>query len=80
MQTILVLSAPGSLFVACQAVSTLLGLTESSEILHLLPVERVKNSACSVVLRDFPSYGKELTCLIRRSMLMPFCELSVLLH
>lgn len=43
MQTILVLSAPGSLFVACQAVSTLLGLTESSEILHLLPVERVKN-------------------------------------
>uniref|UniRef100_A0A8C2Y8I8 UTP20 small subunit processome component n=1 Tax=Coturnix japonica TaxID=93934 RepID=A0A8C2Y8I8_COTJA len=33
----------GSLFVACQAVSTLLSLTESSEVLHLLPVERVKN-------------------------------------
>uniref|UniRef100_A0A8C4VGI6 UTP20 small subunit processome component n=1 Tax=Gopherus evgoodei TaxID=1825980 RepID=A0A8C4VGI6_9SAUR len=33
----------GSLFVACQAVSTLLSLAESSEILHLLPVERVKN-------------------------------------
>lgn len=37
------LSAPGSLFVACQAVSTLLSLVESSEILHLLPVERVKS-------------------------------------
>uniref|UniRef100_A0A8C0GJE3 UTP20 small subunit processome component n=1 Tax=Chelonoidis abingdonii TaxID=106734 RepID=A0A8C0GJE3_CHEAB len=33
----------GHLFVACQAVSTLLSLAESSEILHLLPVERVKN-------------------------------------
>ncbi|KAM6301905.1 small subunit processome component 20 homolog isoform 2-T2 [Podargus strigoides] len=33
----------GSLFVACQAVSTLLSLAESSEILHLLPVERVKS-------------------------------------
>uniref|UniRef100_A0A8B9NWC6 UTP20 small subunit processome component n=1 Tax=Apteryx owenii TaxID=8824 RepID=A0A8B9NWC6_APTOW len=32
----------GNLFVACQAVSTLLSLAESSEILHLLPVERVK--------------------------------------
>ncbi|KYO17523.1 small subunit processome component 20-like protein [Alligator mississippiensis] len=31
-----------SLFVACQAVSTLLSLSESSEILLLLPVERVK--------------------------------------
>lgn len=40
----------GSLFVACQAVSTLLGLTESSEILHLLPVERVKN-----LVTTFPS-------------------------
>lgn len=37
------LSASGSLFVACQAVSTLLSLAESSEILHLLPVERVKS-------------------------------------
>ncbi|XP_074683053.1 small subunit processome component 20 homolog isoform X1 [Strix aluco] len=40
----------GSLFVACQAVSTLLSLAESSEILHLLPVERVK----SLVI-NFPS-------------------------
>ncbi|OXB75402.1 UNVERIFIED_CONTAM: hypothetical protein H355_010604 [Colinus virginianus] len=40
----------GSLFVACQAVSTLLSLTESSEILHLLPVERVKN-----LVTTFPS-------------------------
>ncbi|XP_061213380.1 small subunit processome component 20 homolog [Neopsephotus bourkii] len=40
----------GSLFVACQAVSTLLSLTESSEILHLLPVERVKS-----LVTTFPS-------------------------
>lgn len=33
----------GNLFVLCQAVSTLLSLEESSEILHLIPVERVKN-------------------------------------
>ncbi|KAH0616783.1 hypothetical protein JD844_028173, partial [Phrynosoma platyrhinos] len=32
----------GNLFVACQAVSTLLSLAESLEILDLLPVERVK--------------------------------------
>ncbi|KAM8820065.1 small subunit processome component 20 homolog [Eudromia elegans] len=32
----------GSLLVTCQAVSTLLSLAESSEILRLLPVERVK--------------------------------------
>uniref|UniRef100_A0A8C4U4T8 UTP20 small subunit processome component n=1 Tax=Falco tinnunculus TaxID=100819 RepID=A0A8C4U4T8_FALTI len=44
------LSAPGSLFVACQAVSTLLSLAESSEILHLLPVERVKS-----LVTTFPS-------------------------
>uniref|UniRef100_A0A8C4U3G8 UTP20 small subunit processome component n=1 Tax=Falco tinnunculus TaxID=100819 RepID=A0A8C4U3G8_FALTI len=40
----------GSLFVACQAVSTLLSLAESSEILHLLPVERVKS-----LVTTFPS-------------------------
>ncbi|XP_067415819.1 small subunit processome component 20 homolog [Emydura macquarii macquarii] len=40
----------GGLFVACQAVSTLLSLAESSEILHLLPVERVKN-----LVTTFPS-------------------------
>nr|XP_056703398.1 small subunit processome component 20 homolog [Euleptes europaea] len=40
----------GSLFVACQAVSTLLSLSESLEILHLLPVEHVKNLVCT-----FPS-------------------------
>uniref|UniRef100_A0A8B9R1B4 UTP20 small subunit processome component n=1 Tax=Anas platyrhynchos TaxID=8839 RepID=A0A8B9R1B4_ANAPL len=40
----------GHLFVACQAVSTLLSLAESSEILHLLPVERVKN-----LVTAFPS-------------------------
>ncbi|KAM9389678.1 small subunit processome component 20 homolog [Phaethornis superciliosus] len=40
----------GSLFVACQAVSTLLSLAESSEILHLLPVERVKR-----LVTTFPS-------------------------
>ncbi|XP_053108089.1 small subunit processome component 20 homolog isoform X2 [Hemicordylus capensis] len=33
----------GSLFVTCQAVSTLLTLAESLEILDLLPVEHVKN-------------------------------------
>ncbi|XP_076967884.1 small subunit processome component 20 homolog isoform X2 [Tamandua tetradactyla] len=33
----------GTLFVLCQAVSTLLSLEESSELLHLVPVERVKN-------------------------------------
>uniref|UniRef100_A0A8D2CR22 UTP20 small subunit processome component n=1 Tax=Sciurus vulgaris TaxID=55149 RepID=A0A8D2CR22_SCIVU len=33
----------GSLFVLCQAVNTLLSLEESSELLHLVPVERVKN-------------------------------------
>ncbi|XP_060101236.1 small subunit processome component 20 homolog [Heteronotia binoei] len=40
----------GILFVACQAVSTLLSLSESLEILHLLPVEHVKNLVCA-----FPS-------------------------
>uniref|UniRef100_A0A8C0AVP8 UTP20 small subunit processome component n=1 Tax=Buteo japonicus TaxID=224669 RepID=A0A8C0AVP8_9AVES len=40
----------GHLFVACQAVSTLLSLAESSEILHLLPVERVKS-----LVTTFPS-------------------------
>ncbi|KAM6293789.1 small subunit processome component 20 homolog [Porphyrio hochstetteri] len=40
----------GSLFVACQAVSTLLSLAESSEILRLLPVERVKS-----LVTTFPS-------------------------
>ncbi|XP_065514435.1 small subunit processome component 20 homolog isoform X1 [Caloenas nicobarica] len=40
----------GSLFVACQAVSTLLSLVESSEILHLLPVERVES-----LVTTFPS-------------------------
>ncbi|XP_054845011.1 small subunit processome component 20 homolog [Eublepharis macularius] len=38
------------LFVVCQAVSTLLSLAESLEILHLLPVEHVKNLVCT-----FPS-------------------------
>ncbi|XP_031318808.2 small subunit processome component 20 homolog [Camelus dromedarius] len=33
----------GSLFVLCQAINTLLSLEESSELLHLVPVERVKN-------------------------------------
>ncbi|ERE90078.1 putative small subunit processome component 20 like protein [Cricetulus griseus] len=33
----------GSLFVLCQAVNTLLSLEESSELLHLVPVERVKS-------------------------------------
>jgi hypothetical protein len=33
----------GVLFVLCQAVNTLLSLEESSELLHLVPVERVKN-------------------------------------
>ncbi|XP_015276790.1 PREDICTED: small subunit processome component 20 homolog [Gekko japonicus] len=37
----------GILFVACQAVSTLLSLSESLEILHLLPVEHVKNLVCT---------------------------------
>ncbi|KAL1774813.1 small subunit processome component 20-like [Sigmodon hispidus] len=32
----------GSLFVLCQAVSTLLSLEDSSELLHLVPEERVK--------------------------------------
>nr|XP_048691400.1 small subunit processome component 20 homolog isoform X3 [Caretta caretta] len=40
----------GGLYVACQAVSTLLSLAESSEILRLLPVERVKN-----LVSTFPS-------------------------
>ncbi|XP_046921722.1 small subunit processome component 20 homolog isoform X1 [Lynx rufus] len=35
--------AKGNLFVLCQAVNTMLSLEESSEILHLVPVERVKN-------------------------------------
>uniref|UniRef100_A0A673V841 UTP20 small subunit processome component n=1 Tax=Suricata suricatta TaxID=37032 RepID=A0A673V841_SURSU len=35
--------AKGNSFVLCQAVNTLLSLEESSEILHLVPVERVKN-------------------------------------
>ncbi|XP_019587661.2 small subunit processome component 20 homolog [Rhinolophus sinicus] len=33
----------GNLFVLCQAVNTLLSLEESSELLQLVPVERVKN-------------------------------------
>lgn len=33
----------GNLFVLCQAVNTLLSLEESSELLHLVPVERVKH-------------------------------------
>ncbi|XP_037702214.1 small subunit processome component 20 homolog isoform X2 [Choloepus didactylus] len=33
----------GNLFVLCQAINTLLSLEESSELLHLVPVERVKN-------------------------------------
>uniref|UniRef100_A0A8C0NC01 UTP20 small subunit processome component n=1 Tax=Canis lupus familiaris TaxID=9615 RepID=A0A8C0NC01_CANLF len=33
----------GNLFVLCQAVNTLLSLEESSELLHLVPVDRVKN-------------------------------------
>lgn len=33
----------GDLFVLCQAVNTLLSLEESSELLRLVPVERVKN-------------------------------------
>ncbi|XP_062989767.1 small subunit processome component 20 homolog [Elgaria multicarinata webbii] len=40
----------GILFVACQAVSTLLSLAESLEILDLLPVERIKT-----LLMAFPS-------------------------
>ncbi|XP_077628408.1 small subunit processome component 20 homolog isoform X2 [Crocuta crocuta] len=36
-------SSKGNLFVLCQAVNTLLSLEESSEILRLVPVERVKN-------------------------------------
>ncbi|KAK7813693.1 hypothetical protein U0070_001399 [Myodes glareolus] len=32
----------GRLFVLCQAVHTLLGLEESSELLHLVPVERIR--------------------------------------
>uniref|UniRef100_A0A8C3DQV7 UTP20 small subunit processome component n=1 Tax=Corvus moneduloides TaxID=1196302 RepID=A0A8C3DQV7_CORMO len=40
----------GHLFVACQAVSTLLSLVESAEVLHLLPVERVKS-----LVTTFPS-------------------------
>uniref|UniRef100_A0A671FCV4 UTP20 small subunit processome component n=1 Tax=Rhinolophus ferrumequinum TaxID=59479 RepID=A0A671FCV4_RHIFE len=33
----------GNLFVLCQAINTLLSLEESSELLQLVPVERVKN-------------------------------------
>uniref|UniRef100_A0A8C5V384 UTP20 small subunit processome component n=1 Tax=Microcebus murinus TaxID=30608 RepID=A0A8C5V384_MICMU len=33
----------GTLFVLCQAINTLLSLEESSELLHLVPVEHVKN-------------------------------------
>ncbi|XP_077195287.1 small subunit processome component 20 homolog isoform X2 [Paroedura picta] len=40
----------GILFVVCQAVSTLLSLSESLEILHLLPVDYIKNLVCA-----FPS-------------------------
>nr|XP_033808420.1 small subunit processome component 20 homolog [Geotrypetes seraphini] len=40
----------GIFFVACHAVNTLLSLEESSEILHLIPSERVKN-----LLISFPS-------------------------
>ncbi|XP_068951330.1 small subunit processome component 20 homolog [Petaurus breviceps papuanus] len=39
----------GELFVLCQAINTLLSLEESSEILHLVPVERVKK-----LLETFP--------------------------
>uniref|UniRef100_A0A670XP62 UTP20 small subunit processome component n=1 Tax=Pseudonaja textilis TaxID=8673 RepID=A0A670XP62_PSETE len=46
----------GNLFVACQAVSTLLSLVESLEILEMLPVERVKT-----LLMTFPS---ELSALL----------------
>lgn len=42
----------GNLFVLCQAVNTLLGLEESSELLRLVPVERVKNLVLWV---DVPS-------------------------
>ncbi|XP_032077159.1 small subunit processome component 20 homolog [Thamnophis elegans] len=40
----------GNLFVACQAVSTLLSLVESLEILDMLPAERIKT-----LLMTFPS-------------------------
>uniref|UniRef100_A0A8C5L0M4 UTP20 small subunit processome component n=1 Tax=Jaculus jaculus TaxID=51337 RepID=A0A8C5L0M4_JACJA len=40
----------GNLFVLCQAVYTLLSLETSSELLHLVPVERVKN-----LILAFPS-------------------------
>uniref|UniRef100_A0A8C6R1C0 UTP20 small subunit processome component n=1 Tax=Nannospalax galili TaxID=1026970 RepID=A0A8C6R1C0_NANGA len=40
----------GNLFVLCQAVNTLLSLEESSELLHLVPVERIKN-----LVLTFPS-------------------------
>nr|XP_021495750.1 small subunit processome component 20 homolog isoform X1 [Meriones unguiculatus] len=40
----------GTLFLLCQAVNTLLSLEESSELLHLVPVERVKN-----LVRTFPA-------------------------
>ncbi|KAM5288941.1 small subunit processome component 20 homolog [Ctenodactylus gundi] len=33
----------GNLFVLCQAINTLLSLEETSELLHLVPVEHVKN-------------------------------------
>ncbi|XP_026548510.1 small subunit processome component 20 homolog [Notechis scutatus] len=46
----------GNLFVACQAVSTLLSLVESLEILEMLPVERIKT-----LLMTFPS---ELSALL----------------
>ncbi|XP_048356593.1 small subunit processome component 20 homolog isoform X1 [Sphaerodactylus townsendi] len=40
----------GSLFVVCQAVRTLLSLSEELEVFHLLPVEHIKNLVCA-----FPS-------------------------
>ncbi|KAM4881703.1 small subunit processome component 20 homolog [Thomomys bottae] len=40
----------GSFFLLCQAVNTLLSLEESSELLHLVPVERIKN-----LVLTFPS-------------------------
>ncbi|XP_067855315.1 small subunit processome component 20 homolog [Heptranchias perlo] len=45
----------GWMYVACQAVSTLLSLTESSEILSFLPVERVRN-----LMKNSPSNASAL--------------------
>ncbi|XP_044311647.1 small subunit processome component 20 homolog isoform X1 [Varanus komodoensis] len=62
----------GNLFVACQAVSTLLNLAESLEILDLLPVERVKN-----LLMAFPSEPSALLLTdlyCTRLALCGYCE------